>query len=72
MNSKKIKFDKAPQICNSNHQAVPINMILHSNKKTPICLTRNYIFWVSDKILIDWSKIYLRSFGRIETYLENS
>ena len=38
MNSKVIKFDKAPEICNSNHQTVPINMIWLSNKKTPICV----------------------------------
>ena len=72
MNSKMIAFDKVLQICNSNHQTVPINMIPLSNKKTPICLTRNYVFWVSGKILIDWSKIYLRGFRRIETYLEPS
>ena len=65
MNSKVIKFDQAPQMCNSNHQTVPFNMISLSNKKAPICLTRNYVFWVSGKILIDWSKIYLRNFPRI-------
>ena len=41
MNSKAIKFGKAPEICNSNNQAVPINMISLSNKVTPIYLTRN-------------------------------
>ena len=29
-------------------------------------------FWVSGKILIDWSKIYLRNFLKAETYFEPS
>ena len=47
-------------------------MISLSNKVTPICFTRNYVFWVSGKILIDWSLIYLRYLLRAEKYLEPS
>ena len=38
MNSKSIKFDKAPSICDSNHQTAPTNMIPPSNKVSPIYL----------------------------------
>ena len=56
MNSKVIKFDKAPEICNSNHQTVSINMISLSNRVTPICLTRNYVFGSLVRFLLTGAK----------------
>ena len=44
MNSRAIKFYKKPEICNSNHQTVHIDMISLSNKVRPIFLTSNYVF----------------------------
>ena len=52
MNSKVIKFDQAPQMCNSNHQTVPFNMISLSNKKAPIVLQETTFFGSLARLLL--------------------
>ena len=69
MNSKNIKFHKRHKfVIKITKQCLSIR--LHFPKSDTHLSYKKLSFWVSGKILIDWSNIYLTNFLKVETYLE--